>query len=87
MEAVGVIIFVVLSVSISSLQARCHRRMITKHIQSMDGEVIRIKSNLTGPFLGIRRGSSVYRVEYRTNTLVKEGWVKFGDLFGPEWRL
>jgi len=40
-----------------------------------------------GPFMVVGRGRVVYRIEYRIGDQVKEGWVKFGRLFGPDWRL
>jgi hypothetical protein len=89
MEFVIIVIFVVFAVSISIIQVKSHRRKITERINSIGGKVIRIerKSVFAGPFLGVSRGKTVYRIEYKKGEEVKEGWVKFGDLYGPDWRL
>jgi hypothetical protein len=89
MEAVIIILFVVFAVSISILQHKSHQRKITEQIHSIGGEVINTerKTFSRGPFFMVGKGRTVYRIEYRKDDEVREGWVKFGDLFGPDWRL
>lgn len=84
-----VIIFIVLGVAISILQGQSHERKITEQIESMGGTVINIEKKLfsTGPFMVVGKGRTVYRIEYRVGNNVKEGWVRFGGLFGPDWSL
>lgn len=89
MEVIVIVLFVAFVLLISSIQIKSHKERITEKIHSMGGQVIRLerKSVFTGPFVGVRRGRTVYRIEYRKDGEYKEGWVKFGDLSGPEWRL
>jgi hypothetical protein len=35
----------------------------------------------------VGKGKTVYRIEYTIGNNTKEGWVRFGGLFGPDWRL
>jgi hypothetical protein len=89
MEVVVILLFVVFVLVISSVQVNSHKQRITEQIHSIGGQIVRIerKSVFTGPFVGVRRGRTVYRIEYRKDGMLKEGWVKFGDLSGPDWRL
>lgn len=89
MEVVVVVIFAVFAVLMAIYQGRRHERRIREKIHSLGGEVIGIERKLfsSGPFLVIGRGRTVYRFEYIKDDEVKEGWVKFGDLLGPDWRL
>lgn len=89
MDAVIIVVFVTLAILIAVLQRTSHQRRITDKIHSIGGEVISIerKAISGGPFFIIGKGRTVYRIEYRKGAETKEGWVKFGDLFGPEWKL
>jgi hypothetical protein len=89
MQVVIIVIFIVFAVSISILQYKSHKRKITEQIHSIGGEVIDIerKAFSGGPFFMVGKGRTVYRIEYRKDNKVREGWVKFGGLFGAEWRL
>jgi hypothetical protein len=40
----------------------------------------------TGAFMVVGKGRTVYRIEYRIGDDGREGWVRFGGLFGPDWR-
>ena len=89
MEVFALILFIILAIVISTLQGKSHERKITEHIESMGGRVISIEKKLfsTGPFMVVGKGRTVYRIEYRIGNDAKEGWVRFGGLFGPDWRL
>lgn len=89
MEYVALLVFVAFVITIAVAQAKSHKRRITEKISSIGGEIISIERKIfsTGPFSRVRRGRTVYRIEYKKENEVKEGWVKFGDLYGPEWRL
>ncbi|MCR3923445.1 MAG: hypothetical protein NUK65_13185 [Firmicutes bacterium] len=89
MEALMIVLFVISTVTISYIQSRNHRYKIIKQIDGMGGKVLFIERKRfdTGPFLLFRRGRSIYKIKYSIEDEIKEGWVKFGDLFGPEWRL
>lgn len=88
-EVFAVVILVVFAVSMSIAQVKNHKKKIMEQVRSINGEIISVerKTFSTGPFLWVRRGRTVYRIEYRKDNEVKEGWVKFGDLSGPDWRL
>lgn len=70
---------------------RARKRKIEEKIVSMGGEIIHIERRNfftgTGPFMITGKGSAVYRIEYLIGGSKKEGWVKFGGLFGPNWKL
>jgi hypothetical protein len=89
MGAFVVILFIVLAIGIAVLQGQSHERKITEHIESMGGRVISFEKKLfsTGPFFVVGKGRTVYRIEYSVGDEVREGWVKFGGLLGPDWRL
>jgi hypothetical protein len=89
MGAVTVLLFIVLIVVIAVLQNASHDRRINEQIERIGGRVISIEKKLfsTGPFMVVGKGRTVYRIEYRINDSLREGWVRFGGLFGPDWRL
>ncbi|NMA82994.1 MAG: hypothetical protein GX962_03910 [Epulopiscium sp.] len=84
-----IIPFIILAVAIFFLQGESHERRIHTEVQSIGGEVISIERKVfgRGPFVLVGKGQVVYRIEYQVGTTRKEGWVKFGSLFGPDWRL
>jgi hypothetical protein len=90
MEAVVIVLFVVFAISISIFQRKSYERKIMEQINSIGGEVTSIerKTFSGGPFFIVgRRGRTIYRIEYRKDNKIREGWVKFGGLFGPDWKL
>lgn len=89
MEAVVIVLFATVAVLISITQDKNHERKIEDKIKELGGQVIDIKTEKysTGPFTTIARGRTVYKIKYKIGSEIKEGWVKFGDLFGPDWRL
>jgi uncharacterized membrane protein len=89
MEFFIVVVFVIFIVFIAIFQVKSHEKRITKKVHTIGGEVISIKRKTfsTGPFLAVGKGRTVYRIEYRIGNEIKEGWVKFGSLSGPDWRL
>ena len=70
-----------------------HEKKIHQKIESIDGKVLSISHrnifNGLGPFMVVGKGRTVYSIDYKINgdTQIKEGWVRFGGLFGPDWRL
>lgn len=89
MKVAIILLFIVLLIVISVLQKENHERRINEQIEGMGGRVISIEKKLfsTGPFMVVAKGRTVYRIEYRINDSIREGWVRFGGLFGPDWRL
>lgn len=89
MEIVIIVMFIMFAVLISIIQIDKHKKRINEKIHLIGGEVISIERKIfyTGPFLRVRRGRTVYKIKYRLGNEIKEGWVKFGDLLGPDWKL
>lgn len=91
MEFIIIIAFVMLGIVIYALQSSGHERRIRDKISSLGGEVISFeRRNIftgLGPFMVVGKGRSVYKIDYRIGGDAKEGWVRFGGLFGPDWRL
>ena len=89
MEVLAIVVFVNAAVIIAIIQVKGHKRKIIERIHSMGCEVISIerKSFYEGPFLFIRRGRTIYQIRYRKDNEEKMGWVMFGNISGPDWRL
>lgn len=91
MTPVIVITFVFIGILIFIVQNAGHHNKIEEKIKSIGGEVVNVeRRNLftgLGPFMVVGKGRSVYMIEYNVNGETKEGWVRFGGLFGPDWRL
>jgi hypothetical protein len=84
-----IILVLVFAVCCYFIQLENHNNKIRDYIESIGGEVINIERRTfsTGPFILVGRGRTVYRIEYRTGNETREGWVRFGGFFGPDWRL
>lgn len=82
-----IILFIIIVVPFSILQRENHESRIQTEVESIGGEVLSIEKRTlsTGPFFIV--GRTVYRIEYKLNGELKEGWVRFGGLMGPDWRL
>jgi len=81
-----ILIVIVLWVTIP----RIHRRKIHEKVAARGGEVIEIERSwlALGPFKIAGRGRTIYKFVYLSSTGErKEGWVKFGAVLGPDWRL
>lgn len=89
MGLIAIIFFVIIGIAFYFIQRENHENKINEQIQSLGGRVISIESRTfsTGPFILVGKGRTVYRIEYEVGNEVREGWVKFGGLFGPDWRL
>lgn len=91
MEGLIIIAFVIFGIFIFIIQTSRYESKIEEKIKSIGGQVINIeRKNLftgIGPFMVVGKGRSVYRIEYTVNGVTKEGWVRFGGLFGADWRL
>lgn len=85
------ILFLFLAVGVSFLQKARYEEKIKEMVATQGGEFISLERRNfiagLGPFMMVGKGRSVYRFEYRVGTEIREGWVKFGNLFGPDWRL
>lgn len=89
MSVVLILLFAIFVVLISFLQVRSHKQKIREKVHSIGGEVISIKREFffKGPFLVVRRGRTMYKFQYSKDNIIKIGWVLFGDLSGPHWKL
>jgi hypothetical protein len=91
MSGMAIVLMMIAVFIAVGLQRASYERKIKERIKSMGGEVIGIeKSGFLsglGPFTVVGKGRTVYRIEYRIGTSAKEGWVRFGSILGPDWRL
>ncbi len=89
MQIFIIFIFIIIAIVITVVRKSNHEQKIHDEIDSMGGTVIDIehKMFLTGPFILVGKGETVYRIKYEIGDSKKEGWVKFGSIFGPKWRL
>lgn len=87
--AVIAVIAIVLVVSFS--MKNVHENIINEKIESIGGHVVFIERRSIfsglGPFHVVGKGRTVYMIIYKIHSKEKEGWVRFGGLFGPDWRL
>lgn len=85
------LILIPLVIYLSIAKLAKYERDIHNVIESMGGEVISVeKRNFftgIGPFHVVGKGRVIYRIIYRIYGVEKEGWVRFGSLLGPDWRL
>ena len=86
--AAFVIVIVALLISFI-VMPRIHCRKIYEEIESFGGEIIGIEKCYfsKGPFMTYGKGRTIYRFDYKLGDERKEGWVKFGTWFGPDWRI
>lgn len=86
-----IVLAIPLCIFLSIVRRGAHEDTIHSVIESMGGEVLYIeKRNFfsgIGPFNVVGKGRVVYRIIYRVQGKEKEGWVRFGGLMGPDWRL
>jgi len=91
MEISTVIGLLIIGTIIELILSGLRKRKIEEKIELMGGEVIDIERRNffkgIGPFMIAGRGRVIYRIEYYLGGETKEGWVKFGILFGSDWKL
>ena len=89
MKALVIMIFMIIVIGLYFLKVSVHKERIKEKVNFLGGNVINIEKRTfrTGPFILTGKGTMVYRIEYRVGDMEKEGWVKFGGLLGPDWRL
>ncbi len=85
------ILFFLFSIFIFFMQQSGHEDKINRQILALGGRVVSIEKmgffDGLGPFIVVGKGRTVYRIEYQVGDEVKEGWVRFGGIMGPDWRL
>lgn len=86
-----VVFYIIISVVIISgeIQNDIYKSKIYKGIESFGGKLVKIQRERfsTGPFLPTGNLIHIYRIQYYFRDELKEGWVKFGILSEPDWRL
>lgn len=89
MGALVIVVFIIFAVIMFIVQGESHKRKITEEVNSMGGQVINIERKTfdRGPFVIVGKGKTIYRFEYSIDNEIKEGWVRFGSIFGPDWKL
>lgn len=91
MEVILIVGVIILGVIFFVFRINWHKNRIEEYIKSMGGEVINIERRNfftgLGPFMVVGKGRIVYRIEYRLGDETREGWVRFGGLLGPDWKL
>lgn len=83
--------FIIISIIIYFVRSESHQDSIASKVDSLRGRLISYeKRNFftgIGPFMVVGKGRMVYRIEYEMNGIKKEGWVRFGGITGPDWRM
>lgn len=83
------IVIIIIFILISVFSNWSHKDTIRDKIKYMGGEVINIEKCWlgSGTFLLKGKGVTVYKFEYYLEGKYKVGYVKFGSMFGPKWKL
>lgn len=91
MEVIAVIMLVVFIGAFIVFQYSRYNRLIHEKIEEMGGNHLNHERRWgfigIGPYKMVGKGQTVYWFSYEINGHRKEGWVKFGSIFGPDWRL
>ncbi|WP_026477854.1 hypothetical protein [Alkaliphilus transvaalensis] len=92
MEGLAILFFIIIGVFIYTImQLEGYQKKIHNHIESIGGKVVSIEKrgmfSGIGPFSIVGKNRTIYRILYIKGDRQKEGWVRFGGLMGPDWRL
>lgn len=91
MEALGLVFAIIIFAVIYFTRIESHKDSIANKIDSIGGHLISYEKrgffSGIGPFTIVGKGRMIYRIEYEVDDIKKEGWVRFGGLFGPDWRI
>ncbi len=86
-----VILVLAVAVPLIIFQKSRHEALIKEKISQIGGTYIDHNREIgllgAGPFKLVGRGQTVYHINYRIGVQAKEGWVRFGGLGGPDWRV
>lgn len=68
-----------------------HQDRINSKVNSLGGHLISYEKRdfftSIGPFIFIGKNQMIYRIEYEVDGIKKEGWVRFGRILAPDWRM
>lgn len=85
------IILIPLLIYLSFVRIQSYENKIYDEIEALGGKVIDIERRNfftgIGPFHVVGKNRVVFRIVYEINGVEKEGWVRFGGIMGPDWRL
>lgn len=91
MEGMVIVFFLIIGGAIYFLRVNSHESSIESQIESIGGRLIGYEKRSIfsgiGPFTVVGKGRMVYKIDYEVNGVIKEGWVRFGGIMGPDWRL
>jgi hypothetical protein len=91
MSALGIVVFMIIAIMIYFARIESHQDSIEGKIDFLGGRLISYERRNfftgIGPFVVVGKGRMVYRIEYEVNGIKKEGWVRFGGMLGPDWRM
>lgn len=91
MEVFVIVFIIIISIIIYFVRSESHQDSIASKVDSLGGRLISYeKRNFftgIGPFMVVGKGRMVYKIEYEINGIKKEGWVRFGGITGPVWRM
>ena len=89
MGGIVIILFVIFAFLMFLIQSGSHENSIKSQVESLGGTVLTMERTMfnNGPFYIKGKGRSIYKFTYSIGNETKEGWVRFGSLFGPDWRL
>lgn len=89
MSVIIVVSVITIAIIIYFIQGESHKNSINTKVEELGGKVVSIERTVfnNGPFFIKGKGKSIYKFEYIMEGERKEGWVTFGSLFGPDWRL
>ncbi|WFD08715.1 hypothetical protein [Tepidibacter hydrothermalis] len=91
MEGLIIVLFVIIAMIMHFSRIESHEDNIKNKIDSLGGCLINYERRNfftgIGPFILVGKRKMVYRIEYEVEGIKKEGWVRFGGLSGPDWRM
>lgn len=89
MGIIVIILFIAFSTYMLYLQGEHYKEEIYRQIKHLGGQVINIERQTlsTRPFSISGKEVAVYKIKYKIGDEVEEGWVRFGGIFGPNWKL
>jgi c-di-AMP phosphodiesterase-like protein len=89
MGLIVIIVFIAFAIRMLYVQSEHYKEEIYRQIEQLGGQVINIERQTlsTRPFSIAGKEVAVYKIKYKIDGEVEEGWVRFGGIFGPSWKL
>ncbi|MBF8984507.1 hypothetical protein IZY60_13255 [Lutibacter sp. B2] len=87
----GLVFIIVIGTIIHFVRIEKYKDSIASRIDSFGGRLISYERcglfTSIGPFKFVGKGKTVYKIEYEVDGIKKVGWVRFGGIFGPDWKM